>query len=104
MAGAWDLFGGHVESGEAPEAALRRELHEELGIAPLVLRELGLLQSESGDWRLRVYAVTAWSGEPVNLQPAEHAELRWMSPAQTRECLSRAHADFADLIEAALAC
>ncbi|TMA06559.1 MAG: NUDIX domain-containing protein [Deltaproteobacteria bacterium] len=28
----WDLFGGHVEEGEAPEEALVRELKEELGV------------------------------------------------------------------------
>jgi len=30
----WDVFGGHMESGERQEETLVRELEEELGIAP----------------------------------------------------------------------
>jgi 8-oxo-dGTP pyrophosphatase MutT (NUDIX family) len=32
--GHWAFFGGHLEPGEAPEAAVQRELLEEIGYAP----------------------------------------------------------------------
>ncbi len=102
LPGAWDVFGGHIDGDETPEAALRRELAEELGIEHVTLHELGLLQSDAGGWRLRVYAVTAWVGTPVNRQPAEHAALRWMTPDQACAYLSGAHADFGELIDGAL--
>jgi 8-oxo-dGTP pyrophosphatase MutT (NUDIX family) len=35
--GCWGLFGGHLESGETPEQAVRRELMEEINWQPPVL-------------------------------------------------------------------
>lgn len=36
--GHWGLFGGAIEPGETPEAALRRELEEEIAFSPVDLR------------------------------------------------------------------
>ena len=101
LPGAWDLFGGHVEPGESHETALRRELLEELGIVPLRLRALGLLEAADRDWRLRVYALDAWKGEARNRQPREHADLRWMAPREAARRLATAHPGFPALIAAA---
>lgn len=103
LPGAWDIFGGHIEAGETPAEALRRELVEELGVHAVALRELGLLEARDGSWRLRLFAVEAWEGEPVNRQPQEHAELRWMQREDACGCLAPAHPGFGAMIDAALA-
>ena len=80
--GTWEFPGGKVEVGETPEAALARELFEELGVVVKVHESLGV--SELGAIRLEAFAVTILSGQPT---PLEHAELRWI------------HADELDRIE-----
>jgi 8-oxo-dGTP diphosphatase len=42
--GHWALFGGHIEPGESPDAAIQRELLEEIGYAPTVLSQFALYE------------------------------------------------------------
>lgn len=82
MAGLWEFPGGKVESGEAPEATLQRELAEELGIAvePEDLAPLTFASHGYADFHLLMplYLCRRWSGEP---RPLEGQRIRWTDPA-----------------------
>ena len=72
----WDVAGGHVEPGESPRDAARRECHEELGIT---VTDLVAVDCPLADPNVEVHAFTArtWEGEITNQAPEEHDALRW---------------------------
>jgi 8-oxo-dGTP diphosphatase len=83
LAGLWEFPGGKVEPGERPEAALIRELKEELGIdvteaclAPFVFTSHGY---DSFHLLMPLYLCRRWSGV---VQAREHSALKWVRPAQ----------------------
>lgn len=43
--GHWGFFGGHIEPGESPDIAMRRELQEEIGYEPPVLVPFGIFET-----------------------------------------------------------
>lgn len=104
LAGAWDVFGGHIEAGESELDALARELDEEIGIRPIRLRRLETLEgAQPAPWRLHLYVVTHWQGEPHNRQPDEHELVRWCEREEAVRCLGAAHPAFERLLDLALA-
>jgi len=83
LAGFWEFPGGKTLPGEKPEDALRRELHEELGVET----EVGEL-IETVDWTYPEKSVRllffrcALLGEPC---PQERQEMLWVEAAQLQE-------------------
>ncbi|GAB5453339.1 MAG: hypothetical protein Hals2KO_36670 [Halioglobus sp.] len=79
--GFWEFPGGKVEQGESLQAALSRELREELGIA--VERSTPLLEinHDYGDKQVRldVHVVWSFSGEAQGL---EQQPLAWVTLAE----------------------
>lgn len=74
----WDIVGGHIEPGESPEQALRRECREELGveIEAFALYEVRVMDPEV---TMHAFLVTRWRGEPANVAPEEHDDLGWFT-------------------------
>lgn len=86
MAGLWELPGGKVGPLETPEAALVRELHEELGVETSVgcLWPLTFASHGYEDFHLLmpVFSCRVWTGTPVG---REGQKLAWVKKQELKQ-------------------
>jgi len=79
LAGGWEFPGGKVEDGENPDAAVIREVREELGCEIKVTGQLSGESTIRPGLVLRVATAALVDGEPI---PHEHDAVRWLGPEE----------------------
>jgi len=75
----WNLPGGGIDPGESPKAAAKRELEEEIGIAPRNIRFLDKVYDHKEDFTLWTYVAEGYRGRLL-LDKSENTEYAWVGP------------------------
>lgn len=83
----WDFPKGHVESGEAVEAAALREVQEETGVVAEILEKVGrseyfYYEGKERVFKTVIYFLMKYVGEGEATTPEEVSETVWLKPEE----------------------
>ena len=88
----WEFPGGKLKRGEKPDACLKRELMEEMGINVIIITSLSPSTHHYPDFTVTLYPfVCAIDAEEIILN--DHQAIVWLRPAELTS-LDWAEADF----------
>jgi 8-oxo-dGTP diphosphatase len=83
-AGYWSPVSGRVEPGETEQAALKREVMEEVGLDVVADRKICCIPTPDGRFGLNFWTTSLVGGE-ARLVSDEASELRWVTLDEMRE-------------------
>ena len=95
----WEFPGGKLESNELPEAALKREILEELGVEIEIISALQVSEySYDGVRTIRLIPYLAFITDDSEPKAHEHSEIRWVPNSELMQ-LDWAAADVPIVLE-----
>jgi 8-oxo-dGTP pyrophosphatase MutT (NUDIX family) len=101
----WDTIGGRVEIGESLEAALVREVQEEVGVTPTEYYWIECIEERRpelyGKAVHHIFRVLGWEGgDPKNICE-EHSEIRWFDVEELTHLSNLVDCDYPRLVQLA---
>jgi mutator protein MutT len=95
MPGKWAFVGGGVEKGEDPEAAVKRECGEEIGLIPSFVKEKFIKDDNNGTRCYMYLGLTKNSNVKLN---SEHQNFKWVDLPEIKEmdCVPGVYDDVVD--------
>jgi 8-oxo-dGTP diphosphatase len=102
----WDAIGGRVETGESLDAALIREVQEEISVTPISFELIATVREREperfGDALHHIYAVTQWTGGAPQNTSDEHSAFKWFEVAEMRRLTNIVDCDYPQLAQRAI--
>lgn len=81
MPGYWGPLSGRIEPAESQQAAVVREVREEVGLEVRPLAKVWECETDDGVYLIHWWSAEVGEGELV-LDPVEVADARWVTPAE----------------------